>query len=180
LLAGVAVVAAVQLVTVTEEEVVTVTKYVTAGDEQQSAGQWTTLVTSTIVSTPTPSMPAEDPSPTVAVVVTTPTAASSADPPPPPPTIQPTANLAPPTSQSGAPSENDPAFVNEVLQVVNAYRQQYSAGALSWDASLATYARGASDGCKMQHTVSRPCSRLPCPNWFIRAIPRLFSPIQAC
>ncbi|KAI9775125.1 MAG: hypothetical protein M1839_001436 [Geoglossum umbratile] len=167
LLAGIAIASAVQVnvVTVTEEEVVTVTKYVTS--HQYRSTFITSTTTTTTVESPAavepapPSDPTPDPEPA-------PQPAPEQHPPPqqqeqPPPAKssapepQPSSDPAPPSNQApgpmpNVPGPNDPTFSGYVLQIINAYRKQHNANPLSYDASLATIAAGAAATCKAQHT----------------------------
>lgn len=53
------------------------------------------------------------------------------------------------------PSQTDTTFINTVLTRVNADRAAHSAKPLTWDASLASYARTYASKCNAQHSVSK-------------------------
>ncbi|KAI9860325.1 MAG: hypothetical protein M1813_006214 [Trichoglossum hirsutum] len=50
------------------------------------------------------------------------------------------------------PPPADTTFINTVLTRVNNYRNHHSAAPLTWDATLASYARTQANGCKAVHS----------------------------
>jgi hypothetical protein len=57
------------------------------------------------------------------------------------------------SKRSSPPPPND-TFEANILSYVNNIRSNHAAAPLTWDATLATYALGKSNGCKVNHVVS--------------------------
>jgi len=60
------------------------------------------------------------------------------------------------TTLAAPPAPTDPTFVNTVLTGINNARRQHSAAALTWDATLASFARANANKCSGLHAVSHP------------------------
>jgi uncharacterized protein YkwD len=52
------------------------------------------------------------------------------------------------------PPPTDATFINTVLTRVNYWRSKHAAAPLTWDATLASFARTSATKCNGQHTVS--------------------------
>lgn len=55
---------------------------------------------------------------------------------------------------------DDTTFQRVVLDVTNLYRRQHNASELSWNESLAEYAKDWSDGCEFEHSGGDPGENL--------------------
>ena len=56
------------------------------------------------------------------------------------------------STSASAEYSNDDTFQKAILDVTNLYRRQHNASQLSWNESLASYAKDWSDGCKFEHS----------------------------
>jgi uncharacterized protein YkwD len=57
-------------------------------------------------------------------------------------------------SRRSSPPPTDATFKANILSYVNSIRSKHAAAPLAWDATLATFALGKSNGCKLNHVVS--------------------------
>jgi len=56
-------------------------------------------------------------------------------------------------TKRSSPPPTDVTFINTVLTTVNGIRSKHAAAAVTWDATLASFALQKSNGCKLNHVV---------------------------